>query len=114
MNQEIDTRSADSIITDLQRLAEDKHYVLDRKEWLNAAFLLNSFRFNEEKIFNGMRQEVSQLKLDTLKSDEKKSVAKVEIEVEASDLYRLMKDQEAKIAVIKEYGMIAKKAADDF
>jgi len=113
MEDRIDKRSADSIIASLQQLSEDKTYRMDKDEWLDAAWYLNSFYPLESKILNGMRQEVARAKLDILGSQEKRSLALAEVEVEASDTFRLMKDQEAKIEAMKEYVRIAKKNAED-
>lgn len=113
MDQEIDKRSADTILADIHNRVEAR-LSISRDQWLDAAFYLNSFFTVESKILNGMRQEVAKAKLDVLASQEKRSVALAELEVEASDVYRLMKDQEAKLDAIQEYIRIAKKSADEF
>lgn len=113
MENEIDIRSADTILADIHSRVEAR-LPISRDQWLDAAFYLNSFYTVESKILNGMRQEVAKAKLDVLASQEKRSVAIAELEVEASDTYRLMKDQEAKLDAITEYIRIAKKNADEY
>ncbi len=112
MEQEIDKRSADTILADIHSRVENK-IPISREKWLDAAFYLNSFFTTESQILNGMRQEIAQKKLEILRAQEKRSVAMAEIEVEASDVFRLMKDQEAKLDAISEYIRIAKKSAEE-
>ena len=111
MEQEIDKRSADSILADVHNRVENK-IDISKEKWLDVAFYLNTFYADEVRILNGMRQEVAQKKLDILRGQEKRSVAMAEIEVEASDLFRLMKDQEAKTDAIQEFVRIAKKSSE--
>jgi hypothetical protein len=116
MNQEkeINKRSADTIIADLHRLSEDKSYTLDRKEWLNAAWFLVGFLGEEEKVLNGINQEISKKTLEIMNAQDKLNVARAEKEVEASDIYRLMKDQTVKVKTMERYIQVAKKSADEF
>jgi hypothetical protein len=108
--------SVDIILESLKDRIENREDI-SKDKWLKIAFDLNTFRLDEEHILNGMRQEVAQLKVSKLDEiDNKgktKSIARIDIEVEASDLYRLMRNQEARVEVIKEYERIAKKSAEE-
>ena len=49
-----------------------------------------------------------------MKTQEKRNVAAADVEIEASEEYRFMRDQEAKLDVVEEFVRIAKKNADLF
>lgn len=83
-----------------------------KEKWLDAAFALDVCRLEEAKLYNEMAQKVAQKKLEIFKAQEKRNVAAVEMEVEASDEYRFMKDQEALIYSIDEMIRIGKKNSD--
>ena len=85
---------------------------ISRDLWLEVAFKLNILRLDETGLYNKMTQKVAQKKLDIFKAQEKRNVAAVGLEVEASDEYRYMKDQEEKIYSIDEFIRIAKKNSD--
>lgn len=108
----VDKRSADSILGDLQELVENKE-IIEHKQWLDAAFFLNTFLLGEKKLLNGMRQELAKLRKEIYDSQTKKSVAATDLELETTDLFRLTNDQEAKVGVIEEYIRIAKKSAEE-
>ena len=59
-----------------------------------------------------LRQTVAAEKFEILKKQEKKNVALAEAEIEASDNYRLMREQESKVKRIEEFIRISKKNAD--
>ncbi len=61
-----------------------------------------------------MRQGVAQKKLDIMKGQEKRNVAAVDLEVQASDEYRLMRLQEHKVDRVEEFIRLAKKNSKDF
>uniref|UniRef100_A0A6M3Y4L0 Uncharacterized protein n=2 Tax=viral metagenome TaxID=1070528 RepID=A0A6M3Y4L0_9ZZZZ len=108
----MEKRSADTILESLKERIENKEDV-DRKVWLDAAFFLSTFLLEEKRILNGMRQEIAQLRSLIYEKQTKKSVAATDIEIEASDLYRIAKDQEAKIDVMEEMIRVAKKSAEE-
>jgi len=85
---------------------------IQKDVWLDASFKLNLLLDDEEHFMEGMRQEVAQRKLDILKAQQKKNVASAEAEIEATDEYRLMREQEHKVERIKEFIRIAKKNAE--
>ena len=109
MNEPI---TSDLIITYLKGLVESKKSV-PKEEWLSCAFKLNLVRIDDAQLFNRMKQGVAQKKLDILKAQEKKNVALAEVEVESSDEYLFMKDQEAKLDAISELIRIAKKNSEE-
>lgn len=104
-------RTADTVIADLKKIVAERK-PLDRDRWLEAAFYLSLLREDEAYKLNEKNQKVAELKLAILKLQEKKNVAAAEIEVEASETYREMKDQEAKIYTIDELIRVAKKNSD--
>ena len=103
--------TSDIILDYLKKLVASKIPV-SRETWLDVAFKLNLLRIDEAQLWNKMRQTVAQKKLELLKSQEKRNVAAVELEVEARDEYRFCKDQEDKLYTIDEFIRISKKSAD--
>ena len=85
---------------------------ISRELWLEIAFRLNLLRIEESQLVNKMRQEVAKKKLELFRAQEKRNVSAVELEVEATDEYRFLKDQEDKIYSIDEFVRIAKKNSD--
>lgn len=102
---------SDLILGYLKQLVESKKPV-PRETWLDCAFKLNLLRIDEAQLFNKMRQAVAAKKFTLLKGQEKRNVAAVEVEVEATDEYRFMRDQEDKLYSIDEFIRISKKSAD--
>lgn len=96
----------------LKILVESKKSI-PREEWLSCAFKLNLVRIDDSQLYNKMRQAVSQKKLAILKAQEKKNVALAEVEIESSDEYLFLKDQEAKLDAITELIRIAKKNSEE-
>ena len=107
----MEKRSADTIIAALKEIVESKKQV-PREVWLEAAFDLNLLRIDEAQLLNQMKQAVAQKKLDIFRGQEKRNVAACDLEVEATDAYRFMRDQEDKIYSIDEFVRISKKSAD--
>ena len=107
----MEKRTTDTMLADLKKLVEAKIPVA-RELWLEAAFDLSILRMDEAKLFNKMCQSVAKKKLEILKSQEKKNVALAEVEIESSDEYCFMKDQEDKLYSIDELVRVAKKSAD--
>lgn len=103
--------TSDLILETLKGLVESKTPI-SREVWLDAAFKLNLLRIDEAQLYNKMHQAVAQKKLEILKSQEKKNVALAETEIEATDEYRFLKDQEDKIYSIDEFIRVAKKGSD--
>lgn len=106
-------RTTDSVLKDLKEIVESGRMV-DRSVWLTAAFTLNLLEIDENILLRQMQQKVAQKKLDILQGQAKRNVAAAELEVEATDEYRIMRDQEDKIESVKEFVMIAKKSSENF
>jgi hypothetical protein len=104
-------RTADTIIGDLKKIVGERK-PLNRELWLEAAFYLSLLREDEAHKFNGLAQKVAAKKLSILTSQEKKNVAAAEVEIEATQEYVEMKNQEAKIYTIDELVRVAKKNSD--
>ena len=102
---------SDLILNTLKEYVESKKSI-SREQWLECAFKLNLLRIDEAQLYNKMRQGVAEKKLEIMKGQDKKNVAAVEVEIEASDVYRFMKDQEDKIYSIDEFIRIAKKNSE--
>lgn len=82
--------------------------------WLDASFKLNLTLDDEEHELEVMRQEVAKAKLAIISAQEKRNVSIAELEIEASDEYRMMKEQEHKVDRIKEFIRIAKISGNKF
>ena len=107
----MEKRTVDTIIERLKEIIESKKSV-PREVWLEAAFDLNLLRIDEAQLLNKMKQSVAQKKLEILRGQEKKNVSAAHLELEATDEYRFMKDQEEKIYACEEFVRIAKKSVD--
>lgn len=108
-----DKINSDTILNHLKSLVESKQQI-PREEWLNASFRLMSLRIDEAQLLNRMRRELAEKKMAIFKAQEKRNVAAAEVEIEASEAYLFMRDQEEKLYSIDELVRIAKKAADNF
>lgn len=107
----MDKVTSDIIIEYMKEQVESKKPI-PKEMWLDIAFKLNLLRIDEAKLLNKMRQEVAQKKFDIMTRQEKRNVAAVELEVETSDEYRFMRDQEDKLYSVDEFIRISKKNAD--
>lgn len=103
--------TADTVLEWARKQVESKQ-LPSREIWLDMAFRLNLLNLEEVQSLNRMRQAVAQAKFAILKSQDKRNVSAVELEVECSDEYRLMRDQEAKVDAILEFVRIAKKNSE--
>ena len=103
--------TADTVLNWARQQVEDKN-MPSREVWLDIAFRLNLLKIEEAQLLNKMRQAVALKKLGVMKAQEKKNVSAADLEVEATDEYRFMKDQEAKLDAIEEFVRIAKKNSD--
>ena len=105
--------NSDLILGYLKSLVESKTPI-PRESWLDAAFKLNLLRLDESQLYTKMLQEVAKKKLEIFQGQAKRNVAAAELEIEATDEYRFMRDQREKLDVIEEFVKIAKKNADLF
>ena len=107
----MDKRTTDTILASLKQLTESRKPI-DMRIWLEAAFSLNLLLDDETQLLTKMRQEVAQIKLAIMKKQDKRNVSAADLEVEASDEYRFMKDQENKVDQVREFIRIAKKNSE--
>lgn len=98
-------RTIDSILLGMKEWVEDKQQV-SPQQWVTAAEYLNVLIGDEHNKLYHNQQSVSRMKLALLPTC--KSVAEVKLRIEATDEYRDMKLQEAKIGQINEFIRIAK------
>lgn len=105
------TVTTDLILGWLKDKVEAKK-AIPREVWLSAAFKLNLLQPDEVHEMEVMRQEIAKKKLQLFKEQEKRNVAAVELEIQASDEYRLMREQENKVDRIEEFIRIAKKNSE--
>ena len=110
MNDKI---SASFILDTLKTMVESKK-LIPKDEWITAAGKLTLLRIDEAKLLNKQRQEVARMKLEILGKQEKKNVSLANAEIEATDVYRFLRDQEDTIYSLDEFVRIAKRAADGF
>lgn len=103
--------TADEILNTLKALVESRK-LISKEVWLESAFKLNLLRIDEAQLFNKMKQQVAEKKLEIYKAQDKRNVAAADLEIEATDLYRFMRDQEDKIYSLDEFIRIAKKNAE--
>lgn len=103
--------TSDVILEWLKAKVEQKEMIA-REEWLDVAFKLNLLRIDEAATYNKLHQDVAQKKLALLKGQDKKNVAAAEVEIEASDEFRILRDQEDKLHSIDEFVRLAKKNSD--
>lgn len=103
--------TADTILNALKLLVESRQ-IISKDQWLGYAFDLNLVRIDEARLLHQMEQEVAKTKLEILKAQEKKNVAAADLEIEATDAYRFMRDQEDKLWSVDEFIRIAKKNSE--
>lgn len=99
--------TVDTILDYLKESVEQKR-ALDSHTWVDAALKLNVLVGDEhDKLFE-LQQVVSKKKVELLESDSKRNVSAVKVLIEASDDYKYMKKQDARINQIEEFIRIAK------
>lgn len=104
--------TADTILKWAQEQVESKN-MPSREVWLDIAFRLNLLKMEEAQLLNKMRQAVAQKKYQVLQGQAKRNVAAADLEIEGTDEFRFMRDQEAKLDVISEFIRIAKKNSEE-
>lgn len=100
-----ETRSIDTLLDWLKNATESKK-VIQPSQFVEAGLYMNILIGEEHEKLSLLKQKVAQMKLELLPLHDK--VNKVELIVEASDTYREMKNQEAKLKMIDEHIKIAK------
>ena len=102
--------TTDTILVRLEE-AVTSHEVIPPSRWLDAAQALNTLLGNEHDLLVELELSVNKLRLKVLNSMEKQSVARADLEVRATDVYRDYQLQKAKIGRIEEMIRISKKQA---
>lgn len=104
--------TTDTILDFLKEAVESKKK-LPAELWIETALKLNLLLGDEHIDLENYRSLVSGKRLEMLKKQEKKNVAAVEVEIEASDEYRTMRIQEHRVDRIEEFIRLAKKQASN-
>lgn len=95
----------DFILNVLRTYVEERHPI-GPEMWVDGAQKLNTLISDEHRKLWDLQQKVAQQKVEFI--EEGDSVAKAKAKIEASDEYRDMKIQEARIGQIEEMIRIAK------
>ena len=103
--------TTDTILNYLKERAQSKESI-PSGIWLDAAFKLNLLLEDEEIEMRNLSQTVSKKKLDIMKVQDKRNVSAADLEIQCSDEFRTMCNQEDKVDRIKEFIRIAKKNAE--
>lgn len=105
--------TSDTILHFLKDAVESKK-ILNPSLWGDSAFKLNLLLGDEHNILESLRQDVAKMRLEILQKQDKKNVAACDVEVGASDLFRLMRLQEHKVGRVEEFIKLAKKNMSQF
>lgn len=92
-------RTTDSILEAISAAVENKE-IWDANTWIEAAQSLNALMSDEHDVLLKLQQEIAQRKKDLMDAEATASYAK--IAAEASDEYRLMQKQKARIERIEQ------------
>ncbi len=103
--------TADTILNWAREQVESKN-MPSREMWLDIAFRLNLLKIEEAQLLHRMEQAVATKHYEILKAQEKRNVSAADLEIETTDEYRFMRDQESKLDAIEEFVRIAKKNSD--
>lgn len=93
-------------ILDWLRDGIEQKRVIDAHTWVDAAQKLNILQTNEHDKLYVLKQQVALARVLRIKQGE--SVAKSRTIIESTDIYREMKNQEARIEMIQEMIRLAK------
>ena len=107
----MDKRSARTIIDSLKAIIA-RGDVVSKAVWLDAAFMLSLFREDEAAKFNQFNLDLAKEKKRIYEGQDKKNVSAADIEIQAMEKYRDLKNQEAMIYTIEELIRIAKKNSE--
>ncbi len=98
----------DVILNWIKDKVEQKKADFDVEFWMSVAMKLTILLPDEIGKLYDYQKTVAEMRLDILGKQEKRNVSEVKMIIEASDVYRDMKKQEAKLKVIEEIVRIAK------
>lgn len=104
----MEKRTLETVISDITNMVENR-VPISPQLWLQSAQFLNLFLEDETNKLYDLQHKVANFKLNTLPVC--KSVAEAKLRTEATEDYRDMKKQEAKIEQIIEYIRISKAQA---
>lgn len=99
--------TTETIINWIKEQVENKQPVAPGL-WVDSAAKLNVLLADEHNKLFEYQQKVAQMKLGYLQGQDKINVSEAKLRVEATDEYRLMHEQKAKIERIIEFIRIAK------
>jgi len=103
--------TAEFILDHLRKMVESKQFI-SKEEWLGVACKLTLLRIDEARKLNRMNQEVAQKKLEIKQGQEKVNISAIDLEIQAKDEYRQLKDQEDLLYSLDEFVRVAKRASD--
>lgn len=99
--------TAKTILDWVKEQVENKS-ALDPSVWIEIAWKLNALLSDETSTLWELRQKVAKTRLELLTGQDKKNVSYAQAQVEATDEYREMRQQEARTRQIEEFVRIAK------
>lgn len=103
----MEKRTTDSIIESLKKLVENKD-IISPHVWLEAAQDLNVLLGDEHDTLFELQQQVANIRLGYLNSQDGINVSEAKLRTEATDEYKAYQKQKAKISRIEEFIRIAK------
>ncbi len=106
----MEKRTLETVLRDIGEMVENRIPV-GPEQWLQAAQFLNLFLEGETSKLYDLQHKVANNKLTFLESDPKRNVSQANLKSEATEDYRDMKKQEAKIEQIVEFIRISKMQA---
>lgn len=99
--------TADTILDYMKEVVKNKT-PLDPTKWLDAAASLNVLLSDELNMLAEMEQEVAKMKLTFLADSDTSNVSAAKMKVEATDVYKKMRQQKSKCEIIEEFIRISK------
>ena len=97
----------DTILDYLKENIEQKQQ-LSPSIWVDAAQKLNVLLAEEHDNLFELQQQVAEIKIKHLEDDNKANISRAKLLTEATDTYKAMQKQKAKITRIEEFIRIAK------
>lgn len=102
--------TVDTILESLKSYVEEKQ-IIAPSAWLAAAQKLNALLGDEHDKLFALKQKVANLQLAYLDDDEKRNVSAARLRTQATDEYKEMLRQEAKIKRVEEMIRLGKAQA---
>ena len=98
-------------ITDFLANAFAQKKMVSKEKLLDAAMKLSVLALDEVATLTQMEQGIAKKKVEMLEAQEKRNVSEIELRIEATDEYRLMRNQKAFCAAIEEMIITARHSA---